>query len=467
MTFRRFFVLLSLFSAAFLGWPSEAMAIFELSVSPRRGGQNIRFSAEGGSLPVRQAGASGGEGLQRNEEVTVAVVSDRAAQYRILQTLYQPLTNEFGNTIPPNAFIQFSPSNPLGTLRTQLETPISMGQKQIYISNIAGDSDDFVLVFNVRIPENQQGGVYHTQLTFTAELVNAQGGVSPSTRTLDVRVEVNPKFSLALQNAKGSRVNDFGNISKERAQASEVLNLQIDSNIGTRYRLLMQLTEPPVSSEGETLTDAITFQTRGNAPTALSESPALVYQSNEWGAGENVELEFFLNPSPTQKAGIYTGSLSFRVESSSPFVPGEVIIVPIKVNIESVFSLETQMEQGGNMNFGTFKTGQEKQEKSVLLRVRSNLGQPYQIMQMVPRKMTNAEGGVIPKQNFVFFGANAKTGVLAVPAPTPVEEGNVVVFTSDKKGTPEEFVLNYLLTIPPDTRAGSYSSELKYSITTL
>ncbi len=443
-------------SSVLLSLPTDALAAFQLSVSPRRGSQSIRFeSAEPGKL-------------LRNEEVTVGVVSDRTTQYRILQTLYQPLTNELGNTIPAAAFIQFSPSNPLGTLRTQLETPLAMGQKQIYTSNTSGESDEFVLVFNVHVPENQPGGIYHTQLTLTAELVNAQTGVSPSTTTLDVRVEINPKFRLTIQNAKAGKLIDFGKISKERLRASEILKVQIDSNIGTRYRLLQQLTEAPISAEGEALTEtALTFRAGADAPSEISQSPAVIYQSNEWGAGDQIHLEFFLNPSPLQKAGIYTGSLSFRVESSSPFVPAEVLNIPIKIDIESIFSLETQMEHGGNLNFGTFKTGQEKQEKTVLLKVHSNLGQPYQIFQVVPRKMTNAEGGVIPKGHFLFFGANAKTGILAVPAPTPVEEGETVVFTSDKKGTPEEFVLNYALTVPSDTKAGSYSSELKYSITTL
>ena len=213
--------------------------------------------------------------------------------------------------------------------------------------------------------------------------------------------------------------------------------------------------------------NALTFRAGEGAPQAMTQSVSLLYQSNEWGAGDQIKLELFLNPDPSQKAGIYTGSLSFRVESSSPFVPGEVILVPIKINIEPIFSLETEMEHGGNLSFGTFKTGQEKQEKTVLLKVRSNLGQPYQVSQVVPRKMTNAEGGVIPKQNFLFFATNAKTGLLTVPSPTPVEEGDTVVFTSDKKGTPEEFVLNYVLTVPSETKAGSYNSELKYSITTL
>ena len=456
MPVRRWFFAFFLAASLPAVFPADAEAVFQLTASPRRGGQTIRFeSAEPGAL-------------LRNEEVTVAVESSLGTQYRILQTVYQPLTNEFGNTIPPGAFIEFSPSSPSGTLRTQLETPVTLGQKQIYTSGASGPSDEFVLVFNVRVPENLPGGVYHTQLTLTAEPVNAQGGVSPSTTTLDVRVEINPKFRVVIQNDKGRSVIDLPKISKENPQATEVLALKIDSNIGTRYRVLQQLSEAPISPEGETLADgALTFRSKGGAPSALSPAASLLYESNEWGGSDVIPLEFFLNPPSTQKAGVYMGSVSFRVESNSPFVPQEVMRIPVKIEIEPIFSLETQIDQSGSLNFGMFKTGQEKQERTVVLKVRSNMGQPYQVSQIVPRKMMNAEGAVIPPGHFLFFGKEAKTGILAAPAPTPVQEGESVVFTSDKKGTPEEFVLNYILSIPAEAKSGSYSSELKYSITSL
>jgi hypothetical protein len=178
-------------------------------------------------------------------------------------------------------------------------------------------------------------------------------------------------------------------------------------------------------------------------------------------------LEFLFVPADTQKAGVYSGTLSFRVESGSPFVNSEVLSIPIKVEVESIFSLETKTDGGGGMNFGTFKTSEEKQQKSVVLKVHSNLGEPYQIFQVVPRKMTNEQGAVLPKEHFQFYAKDAKTGALAVSAPAPVQEGETLVFTSDRKGTPEQFVLNYELTVPKGAKAGSYHSELKYSITTL
>ena len=459
--FFRTVVVLIFLSGACLLIVQDAHAIFTLSVIPRRGGQSIRFE-----------GAKPGAYL-RNEEVTLSVTSDRNAQYRIYQTVYQPLTNEFGNTIPQGAFIVFSPSNPLGTLRTQLETPITMGQVPIYTSNTVGGSDSFVLVFNVKVPENQPGGVYHSQITFTAELVNQQGGVSPGIVTMDVRVEITPTFRLTIQNVKGGRDLDLGRISKDQLSTSGTLKILVDSNIGTTYRIIQQLTNPLTSQDGMVLDEKdIRLMVSGGkngsiTSTEISESPSILYTSSQAGTSEELQLQYQLTPEAEQKAGIYSGNISFKVESSSAFVSAEVINVPVRVEVEPIFYLEVDVEQGSNLNFGVFRSGEERQEKKFVLTVHSNLGQPYQVTQIVPRKLTSQEGAVIPKEHFTFFGSDAQTGVLSVMSPSPVQEGESVVFTSNQKGAPEKFILDYVLTVPREAKAGSYNSEVRYSITTL
>src|SRR3989338_5083949 len=93
----RFFIrtaVITVFLAGtFLYLAQDAHAIFSLSVAPRRGGQGLRFEAAKPGTVVR------------NEEVALSVETDRAVQYRISQTVYQPLTNEFGNTISQGSLI--------------------------------------------------------------------------------------------------------------------------------------------------------------------------------------------------------------------------------------------------------------------------------------------------------------------------------------------------------------------------
>ena len=461
----RKFIGVSIFFVGLCFAATDAHAIFTLSVAPRRGGQGVRFEA-----------AKPGDSL-RNEEVTLSVTSDHAVQYRIIQMVYQPLTNESGNSIPQDALITFSPSTPLGNLRTQLETPVTMGQVPIYTSNTAGDSDNFVLAYNAKIPENQPGGVYHTTITFTAEPVNAASGVSSSTVNMDLRLEIRPDFKITIQNARGGKDLNFGKITKDHPDATEILSFVIESNIGSPYRIIQQVTEPVTAQNGTALEEgSILFSASGSSkgtlktsasPILLSETSMVIYTSSDKGDGDAIQIQVILNPSLKQKAGIYSGNLSYRIESNAPSFSNQIFNIPIRVEIESVFYLDVEVEKGSNLHFGTFKTGEEKEEKKVVLTVHSNLGEPYQVSQIVSRNLTNSEGVFIPKDHFTFFGSDAQTGLLIVMSPQAVSEGESMVFTSNKLGDPEEFTLNYSLAIPNEAKAGNYSSDIKYSITTL
>ena len=459
------FAVIALFFAAFFGVAQDAHAIFILTASPRRGGQGIRF----------EAGKPGT--VLRNEEVTLSVTTDRVTQYRIYQTVYQPLSNQFGNTIPQGALIAFSPSNPLGTLRTQLETPVTMGQVPIYTSNSAGDSDNFVLVFNVKIPDSQPGGVYHTTLTFTVEPVNAASGVSPSVVNMDVSVDIQPDFRITIQNVKSGKDLNFGKITNGRPNATEAIAIHVESNIGSPYKITQQMADAISASDGAALEDgsiafAITGGSNGTAkmtgsPSRISEASVLLYLSNDKGAGDDLQVQYSLSPSLKQKAGNYAGNISFKIESNSTFFSNQVFNIPVYVEIEPVFYLDVEADQGSGLHFGTYRTGEEKQDSRVVLTVHSNLGEPYQVTQIVSRKLTNQEGAFIPKEHFTFFGSEAQTGLLTVMSSKEISEGESVVFTSNKTGSPEKFILNYTLTVPKEAKSGSYSSDIKYSITTL
>ncbi len=444
---------------------TEAFASFIFEVSPRRGGQSIHFDS------TREGD------LLKNEEVTLSVDTDEAVQYRITQTLFQPLTNEYGQTIPQDAFFVFSPSNPIGSLRTKLESPVSMGQFPIYTSGSAGESDEFVLVYNVRLPEGQQGGVYRTQITFTAEPVAATAGINPSITTLDVRVEVDAQFRLDVLNSRGTRSLDLGKITKERASGTEALNFDIQSSPGARFRLTGEMSTLLASQQGQTLNEGAFTMAAGAPATAgtlqvsstsipLSSSSTPIYVS-ENGGSDRFQLLFIATPEATQKAGIYSGVLTLELDSQSPFVPSQVINIPVQFEIESIFSLETKIDEGFSLNFGSFRTGKESEERRVVLTVRSNLGQPYQVSQIVPRKMMNEQGAALESDNFKYSAATTQTGTSLAQVAAPVETGEHLLFTSDKSGTPENIVLNYALSIPPDSKAGNYTSEIKYSITTL
>src|SRR5262249_19087076 len=157
-----------------------------------------------------------------------------------------------------------------------------------------------------------------------------------------------------------SRVLDLGRINKERTSGTQALSFHVTSNIGTVYRIFQQLSEPLVSAQGETLDEKTlvctgTGSSQGSFASAsgssVSVSKNLLYTSNEWGASDAFAVQYVFAPSPTQKAGLYHGMLSFYVESTSSFVSQEVIHVPVSVEIESIFSLDVAFENGKELSF--------------------------------------------------------------------------------------------------------------------
>lgn len=447
-----------LFLLLFLNLQSTAHAMFTMTAAPRRGGQSIRFDA------------SGPGHILRNEEVVLSVITDRTVQYYVHQAVYEPLTNEKGQTIPQTNFVMFSPSDAtLGTLTTGLETPVTMGRVPIYTSNAAGESDEFLLVYNVHVPQDQPGGTYRSRVSYILEPVQPASGASPVTVNLDVRVDIHSTFRVAIQSVSGGRQLDMGSVSKERPSAEGILKIEIESNIGSAYRVIQQLGEPIASSAGQILEEEnIMVTLEGSAPVSLNTAPQVLYTSDENGSGGVLEAHYAFNNSDAARAGIYTGMLVFKVEAINSSILPEIIQIPVRITIESIFYLDVNMgQQGSGLHFGTFASDIESQEQKVQITAHSNLGQPYQVLQVVSRRLVSTEGNALPQESLTFYGTQAKTGTLAVMTPTPVKEGQNVVFTSNSAGDPESFELMYELKVPRDARGGSYSSDLNYTITTL
>jgi hypothetical protein len=443
-----------LLAAFILLGASDALAVFELDVQPRKGGQHLRFEE------------SSPGSLIRNEEVTLAVTSDVGTQYRISQTVHQPLTNERGDAIPQQALIVFSPSNPLGTLRTQLETPVTMGQTNVYTSNAAGDSDSFVLVYHVRVPEAQPGGVYRTQIHFTAEPVTPVAGVNQRVVTMDVRVEVRSIFRMSARPARGGRELDLGRVTKETATASQALVLEVEGNAGAPYRVLQRLEEPLTSEAGHVLDEeSVTWRSASSGQSApLGFSPQLVISSDEAGQGDRVEIAYTLSPEASEKAGVYRGVLAFRADSSSPLVPREPVRVPVKAQIDAIFDLEVET-LAGSLSFGKISNWEQAQSRSVVLTVKTNMSEPYDVSQVVSRKLTNEQGVSLREENFEYNVVRESAALDAEEGYRPVKEGETVLFSSDAKGSPARITVDYRLRIDPGTKAGQYTSEIKYSLT--
>lgn len=441
----------------------DAWAVFELQVTPRRGGQTIRLEEAEPGKP------------SRNEEVTVTMVADAGVPYTISQILHQPLTNDSGQTIPPGAWAQFSSSELPGTLRTRLETPVLLGQHPVYTSPEDGGDASFVLVNNVRVPEGQSGGSYRAQFSFIAEPQTAQAGISSQIVTLNVIVDMKPVFKLTVTPEGGAHSVDLGSVGRNRDASASVVTVRIENNTGRNYTLSHGLPEPLTSESGETLgPEDVTFTAQANlsgrtlfaSKEPMRSTSAELFSSAEGGSSEEVVVSYQISASPEIRAGSYRGLLELKVLSDSPYAPSDSVDLPVTLDVQEVLDLSVDFVDGSSQGlaFGRLQPG-ASQIRSVLLSAYSNLGRRYRISQSLSRLLTQAEGKTLPAEclQYSVYKQNLDT---PISSPEPVVVGESVVYTSDLHGTPEALTVLYQLSIPEDrVVAGDYSSELRYSLT--
>ena len=266
-----------------------------------------------------------------------------------------------------------------------------------------------------------------------------------------------------------ARAVELGRITKTNPTGSDVLEIQIKSNAGASYRIWQEMPEPLSSQDGKSLEPgSFVYEISSAGPVAVSSQAAAIFSSDESGSSANISIRYYIRDSTLLKAGHYAGSIQLRITSNSPLVPPETVTLPVRLEVESIFDLIVLTEAGSGINFGSFKPIQEKSQTShISLQVKSNMNQPYQLSQILPRRLSLADGTAFPKDAFKFFGDKSSTGNMKVLTSQPVPDGESVFFISDNAGTPEKLVLNYILDVPNGSKAGSYSSEIKYSITTL
>lgn len=105
---------------------------------------------------------------------------------------------------------------------------------------------------------------------------------------------------------------------------------------------------------------------------------------------------------------------------------------------------------------------------NVALNVFSNLARPYQVTQLVRQPLTNSDGASIPSDQFQVETHDAARGTLGAPSATAIVPGNATtLYLSDERGKSDSFHADYNLTVTPRTPAGTFGTEIVYTVTSL
>ena len=434
-------------------------ATFSLSVRPYEGGYNLDY---GKVSPVS---------VRADKEVTVNITSDIGKQYRLVQTILDPLSTPEGREITRGNFFVYGVrgSNKSGTLNVEQEVPVGLSRQVIYTSNETGESDSFTLVYGLIISQDAAPGSYRGRISFTLEPIDSTQ--SPETAILNIFAEVEVESAIEIKTVAGAKNIKLKPGEEDTDSSSVIVNIQ--GGFGKQFQILQSITEQPVSSEGNFLDwEAVKFvgtnAQKGmviNEPTAFSSRPQIIYTSLSNGEADSFILSYRLGDLIEEKAGIYNTRIQYLMEGMG--LSQERLIETLDLEIENprIFDLVVSPELGGVMRFRELMPQQPPKTQEVILEVKSNIGKQYQVTQKVASLLTSKEGKIIPQENFTLREEGIETkGTLKYPNKTEVKSGEMVLFVSDKEGLPDKFKVIYELAVPKDIHPGEYYTGFTYSI---
>lgn len=430
-------------------------ASVSLSVNPLTGGNSLRF------------GRVGSQG-QVSKEVKIRITSTDDKQYQVYQRLNNQLTNELGQSIAHNSVKSYaiSGSNAFGALYNQNQEAINSSDQLLYTSSQNGDSDSFTIVYTVNPAEIDGGGNYFGKILY---IVRPFGSGSQDQAFLNVYLDIKGDLEFRVE---GSSLGNAVRLSSKDSKNSGYAKLIYDGNIGNEIKIYQEVNQLPVDQSFNELesgaldfyiqSDSSKAMTNYNSQSDLPRGRKLIYTSEE-GKGE-IYVHYVLDQAKLQmqKSGQYRSHVMLTIESGSVVKSEEI---NLEVEVLPVFELEIVLPPEG-MRFDNLLPMNPPQVKEIGVRVRTNLGKPYTVNQIVNSPMTNENGQTIVNENFSLRGevVGDSKGKFQYTQYEPVKADQESIFISDNKGSPAEFKVFYRLKPYPEMMAGSYSTSIVYSL---
>ena len=454
--------ILSLLSTGIL-YPKSARAEFSLKVTPAITQNHINF----GQVEVNGV---------VTQEAEVKVTNDTSARYRLKHFLVEPLKNDHGDSLPSDQIKLFIRSNSRGT---NLVDPVALqvGPIELYTSDDSGTSDTMTLAYTLFAPPDLHGGTYHGKITITLEPIDENVSVSVQSVTLDISYELRAIFQFFFSTESDEKRLDWGEISLlEKQEVQTDLLFETYSNLASRYWITEFLTEPVVNQEtGESLPQgyfAVNFEGQGSfgvmpQSIEITKDPTTLYQSDAVGSSDRFIGHYQLKNLDRLSAGRYEGVMQFSIESDQPLPAGiqSNYLLPISFVVKSLFELIISPAEGDSLEFNEVDP-LEVAERKLLVEIRSNRHQRYQLQQIAPQSLTSDSGETLPEGNLEVSVQETSSGgeTTTLQGFQPVKSDNMILYTSNEKGDSTALTFVYRITVPRYARGGTYRTHLVFSL---
>lgn len=435
----------------------HAWANMNMSVLPADGSRSLRFE--------RMSNV-----FEQKKDVRIRITATNGQRYQVFQRVLEPIVNEKGQALNLNAIKVASSlgSNAAGTLYLQSPETLSLSETLVYSSSQAGDVDSFVLGYVIDPTMLNAEGRFFGKLLVTLRPLS---GGSQQQEIVDVLIESQSNLKTSI---KGNRHIESIKIkdTDHDIKTADFVKIDFSGNKGEEIKIYQEIVTPIQHEQllKEIDSGALQFMVNADAASSsalqgvqsLNRSRVLLYSSRDPQSA--IGIHFLVNDEKIaqEKAGIYRGKIKYTIETSQG---QEQRIMDLSCEIQPIFNLDVVSLDAG-LKFDDIQQGQPPVFREIIIKVRSNLEKPYQVVQELQAPLTNEKGQMLETQYFTMKieFLDTKRGHSKVSDFTPIKVGSSSVFASDRKGSSAEFKVIYRLEGYPRMPKGGFSAPIRFSL---
>ena len=392
------------------------------------------------------------------DEVTVRILNDLGGRYRVIQAISAPLTNEHGARLATGSLQAELASGSQGRLAFTGQQPVRSGAMELYSSE-RGTADSFTVVYSLVQPETLQAGTYTGAFIFTLE-TGSSGTVD--TLNVPIRLTVEPIAGLEFTDGSPRRVS-WNRLEPGSEGDPLAIGLRLIQNLPAQAEIVHVLDGPLRNERGDTVPWTAMHLVTASPDGSILDKPLeqrVTFPLASGSATGGIQLSYRIAVPAGQPAGRYRAQVQVQLLS-------QTIAYPIEAEVVPIMALEVRAADGGppRMGFGQLLPGKQSEIKQLVLDIRSNMGQPYEVSQDLAHPLVSPDGHLLPAEALVCSISQPPIGQAMVSGEAAVDAGRRVLYRSDERGSSATLALQCAVRVPEYATAGDYQTSLTFTIT--
>lgn len=285
-----------------------------------------------------------------------------------------------------------------------------------------------------------------------------------------------PKFALAAFDIsvtpfEGGTDLRFGTVKNYGPFSNKEVTVNITSDIGKQYQVVMALVEPFSNDQGMSLSSnnftvyGVGASNKFGTLPIEQESSVVpgrmpLYTSNTSGQSDSFNLVFVLKNPFSVSSGYYHGRIAFTLEAISSTESPVTVILNVNAEIQIESGIEIKTATGAKF-ISLSSSMREAGLNNVQVEVKGGLRKQFRIFESLTLPLESSEGKRLPYEAVSYKISDAKYGTGPVQE-TALSGRMDELYTSGSGGDADKFVITYNLVEPEKLKAGTYRSSIKY-----